>query len=646
MSGATVRRPKAGRMQTTRGNRSFTGSLRAASSARRCRAAGVVGQPLEARTEGAAVALGVGERPHERPTASLPTASGTCRGRRPGGRHPRSPGGRPRPAHRSSRPGGARSVTATTARRGLSPAAVATANRSTRSGIASITSSARRRRDGGRKPRRPRLRRATGADRCQDGTRPRPTRVATKPSTTAIHATGSSDVTPAAPGNRRCTGRDIHHQPMASRARPPPTRPSPTGVRRSAPVRGSVAAAAAPNTTGEPAITTADARACDDSARGPRRPRRGGSAACRPPRRRPERASRRSRPREGEGGPGEADGRHPRTAGPLGQRRLDADHARSVDERPPRSLELRRSPWRGVGERLGERATGAQPAGHRLEDDRQLALDRDRTAGRRRARRATRSSATTATREGYDTELAVTATPPPAPPPAPRPWPARAAEPRGRRPRDRGARVRARDRRRARARRGTVTTEASGPHRARRRTRSSRPLAPQDAGPGGAGGRPHRPARSTCTRNRDDDARPAAVRPRRPRRCAAPRRPARATCTTRSTADASCSRTAASGRPPSASSTIVSRRRSASSQAVGVAGRQRALVAGVHGLQHVEGLAAADLADDDAVGSHAQRVADELPDPHLARLLRRSAGRASSRTTCAAAGAARPRPRR
>ena len=39
---------------------------------------------------------------------------------------------------------------------------------------------------------------------------------------------------------------------------------------------------------------------------------------------------------------------------------------------------------------------------------------------------------------------------------------------------------------------------------------------------------------------------------------------------------------------------------------VGVDRGERAVVAGVHGLEHVEGLGAADLADDDAVGPHAQ----------------------------------------
>ena len=40
--------------------------------------------------------------------------------------------------------------------------------------------------------------------------------------------------------------------------------------------------------------------------------------------------------------------------------------------------------------------------------------------------------------------------------------------------------------------------------------------------------------------------------------------------------------------------------------AVGVDRGERAVVAGVHGLEHVEGLAATALADDDAVGAHAE----------------------------------------
>ena len=46
---------------------------------------------------------------------------------------------------------------------------------------------------------------------------------------------------------------------------------------------------------------------------------------------------------------------------------------------------------------------------------------------------------------------------------------------------------------------------------------------------------------------------------------------------------------------------------------VGVDRRQRAVVAGVHRLQHVERFFAADLADDDAVGPHTQGVAHQLP---------------------------------
>ena len=45
---------------------------------------------------------------------------------------------------------------------------------------------------------------------------------------------------------------------------------------------------------------------------------------------------------------------------------------------------------------------------------------------------------------------------------------------------------------------------------------------------------------------------------------------------------------------------------------VGVDRGERAVVAGVHGLQHVERLGAAHLADDDAIRPHAQRVAHEV----------------------------------
>ena len=52
--------------------------------------------------------------------------------------------------------------------------------------------------------------------------------------------------------------------------------------------------------------------------------------------------------------------------------------------------------------------------------------------------------------------------------------------------------------------------------------------------------------------------------------------------------------------------------------AVGVAGRQRAVVAGRHRLEHVQRLARAALADDDPVGSHVHRVPQQVPDRDLA----------------------------
>ena len=44
-------------------------------------------------------------------------------------------------------------------------------------------------------------------------------------------------------------------------------------------------------------------------------------------------------------------------------------------------------------------------------------------------------------------------------------------------------------------------------------------------------------------------------------------------------------------------------------------------VAGVHGLEHVQGLGATALTDDDAVGPHTQGVADEVADADLAAAL-------------------------
>ena len=91
--------------------------------------------------------------------------------------------------------------------------------------------------------------------------------------------------------------------------------------------------------------------------------------------------------------------------------------------------------------------------------------------------------------------------------------------------------------------------------------------------------------------------------------------------TIRSSAEATCSRIARTGRSKPAISTIVSMRASASRGALAWTVRERAVVAGVHRLEHVERLGAADLADDDAVGAHAQRVADEVADRDLALAL-------------------------
>ncbi len=54
---------------------------------------------------------------------------------------------------------------------------------------------------------------------------------------------------------------------------------------------------------------------------------------------------------------------------------------------------------------------------------------------------------------------------------------------------------------------------------------------------------------------------------------------------------------------------------------VGVAGRQRAVVAGRHRLEHVQRLARTTLADDDPVGSHVHRVPEQVPDRDLALAL-------------------------
>ena len=68
-------------------------------------------------------------------------------------------------------------------------------------------------------------------------------------------------------------------------------------------------------------------------------------------------------------------------------------------------------------------------------------------------------------------------------------------------------------------------------------------------------------------------------------------------------------------------STSVSRRRDGLVRRVRVRRGERAVVARVHRLEHVERLAAAALADDDAVGAHAERVLHEIADRVLAAAL-------------------------
>ena len=77
---------------------------------------------------------------------------------------------------------------------------------------------------------------------------------------------------------------------------------------------------------------------------------------------------------------------------------------------------------------------------------------------------------------------------------------------------------------------------------------------------------------------------------------------------------------------------------------VGVQGGDRAVVAGVHGLQHVEGGGVADLTDDDAVGAHAQEffTRSRIVTAPLPSML---AGRDSSRRRGPGGAGARRRPR-
>ena len=91
-------------------------------------------------------------------------------------------------------------------------------------------------------------------------------------------------------------------------------------------------------------------------------------------------------------------------------------------------------------------------------------------------------------------------------------------------------------------------------------------------------------------------------------------------CTSRSNAPEICSRIARCGSSTPAVITRVSSRERRSRGELAWIVVSEPLVARVHRLEHVEGLRAADLADDDPVGPHAEG-ADELADAHLALAL-------------------------
>ena len=93
-------------------------------------------------------------------------------------------------------------------------------------------------------------------------------------------------------------------------------------------------------------------------------------------------------------------------------------------------------------------------------------------------------------------------------------------------------------------------------------------------------------------------------------------------------------------------STSVSTRDRASRGRVGVDRRERAVMARVHGLEHVDRLGATTLADDDAVGAHTQAVADEVADRDLALALDVRRARLERDHVLLARAGARPRPRR
>ena len=84
------------------------------------------------------------------------------------------------------------------------------------------------------------------------------------------------------------------------------------------------------------------------------------------------------------------------------------------------------------------------------------------------------------------------------------------------------------------------------------------------------------------------------------------------------TAEAICVRIARDGRLMPAMPIMFSSRVSASRGLLAWIVRHRAVMAGVHRLQHVERFFAAALADDDAVGAHTQRVLQQIAHGDLA----------------------------
>ena len=87
----------------------------------------------------------------------------------------------------------------------------------------------------------------------------------------------------------------------------------------------------------------------------------------------------------------------------------------------------------------------------------------------------------------------------------------------------------------------------------------------------------------------------------------------------RSTADAICARMDADAHVRIGHADHHFQAAQAVARGVGVQRGERAVVTGVHGLQHVQRFLATDLTDDDAVGAHTESVDHQLPDVDGAR---------------------------